>query len=112
MNFIKPDTVFDFVSKKKISIGTSLVIILLGIASIFFHHGLNMGIEFTGGTLVQVKFDKKVSSDAVRDVLLQSDVGAADVQEFGAENEDPFGLKLYTGTAVHVNTFETPGSID
>ncbi len=87
MNVIKPETKFDFVAKKNICMGMSVLIIVLGIISITIHKGLNLGIDFAGGTLVQLKFEKEIGADKVRDILEASDVGTVDVQEFGSSSE-------------------------
>ena len=55
MEFIKPGTNFDFVGKRKIAIGISIVLIIISILSIVMHKGLNFGIDFAGGTIIQVK---------------------------------------------------------
>lgn len=56
------DTNFDFIGKQKITIGLSSILIVIGIVSIFFHKGLNYGIDFSGGTIVQVQFKTAVTS--------------------------------------------------
>ena len=59
---------FDFVGKRVYAYIFSGVIILAGALSLVFH-GLNKGVEFTGGRTYVVRFDQKVSADAVREAL-------------------------------------------
>ena len=47
----------DFISKKKIGWSFSAIINLLGIASLIMNGGPNLSIDFTGGTVIQMKFD-------------------------------------------------------
>ncbi len=52
----------------------SLLIILPGIVSLFYQ-GLNLGIDFTGGSLLHIKFEKNVALEQVRTILDDCDVG-------------------------------------
>ena len=83
---------FDFIGKRKWAYLTSGVIILAGVASLVFH-GLNYGVEFTGGRTFVVRFDKNVSAEDVRHALGGSfvDGDAAktsfEVKQYGKENQ-------------------------
>ena len=57
----------DFVGKAKFCITLSLLIILLGIGSIIVHGGLNEGIDFSGGTLLQLRFSQPADLHKVRE---------------------------------------------
>ncbi|WP_366922588.1 protein translocase subunit SecF [Metallumcola ferriviriculae] len=70
---------FDFIGKRKLWYLLSLLIIVPGIIS-FFVQGLNLGIDFTGGNLMQVKFEKDVSVEQIRDSLGQFDLSQSPVQ--------------------------------
>ena len=87
MELIRPDTHFDFIGKRKITLCISTVVILICLGSILFHGGLKYGVDFAGGLLIQIKFSKPVSISEVRgalDVLGSKEVM---VQAFGGENE-------------------------
>jgi preprotein translocase subunit SecF len=77
----------DFVGKAKFFIVLSLLVILAGIGSILLRGGLNLGIDFRGGTLVQLRFSQPVALHAVRDVLASLGLGQGIVQYFGNERE-------------------------
>ena len=62
----------------------SCALILLGFVSMFVRGGLNYGIDFTGGTLLDVRFSKPTSVADVRAALDRSDLRSVSVQEVGA----------------------------
>ena len=87
MELISKQTHIDFMGRFKTALAISVLLILGGIASVAIHGGLNYGIDFAGGTLVQLKFPEPPALDSVRDGL--KDLGMADstIQEFGTPNE-------------------------
>ncbi len=58
----------DFINKRKLWYSISVVIIVLGLASLVFR-GLNLGIDFTGGNIMQLQFDQVVTSEQLREVV-------------------------------------------
>ena len=89
MEWIKPDININFVGWRYKAFLLSGTIIFLGMVVLALRGGLNMGIDFAGGTLVQVQFNKPTNPDeirnAVRDFIPQSmiqQIGAADANEF------------------------------
>ena len=77
----------DFVGKAKFCITLSLLIILLGVGSIIVHGGLNEGIDFSGGTLLQLRFSQPADLHKVREVLDTIGMGKGIVQHYGDERE-------------------------
>lgn len=86
MEFIKSGTTFDFVGKMKIAVGISVALIIISILSIVVHKGLNFGIDFAGGTIIQIKFTKTTSADLIRQAFQNISIQDAIIQEIG-ENE-------------------------
>ena len=84
---ISPDSHFDFIGKAKPCIALSLVVILIGIGSIVYQGGLNQGIDFRGGTLVQLRFSQPAVLSTVREVLGPLGLDKGIVQHFGDERE-------------------------
>jgi preprotein translocase subunit SecF len=77
----------------------STLFILIGLASMYFRGGLNYGIDFAGGTLVQVRFPQATSIGDVRAALNRAEGQGAVVQEVGREGRD-FQIRLSeAGTA-------------
>ncbi len=75
---------YDFVGKRKIAFGISLFFIILGIISIIAHGGLKYGVDFTGGNLVQIKFEKPYDVGKLRNILLNdANLKSVEIQTFG-----------------------------
>ncbi len=73
---------FDIIGKRKIWYAISSVLI---IASLFFMvtRGFNMGIDFTGGTIIDLRFEKAVNINDVRAVLNEYDLSNSTIQLSG-----------------------------
>jgi len=85
MELIKPGTNIDFVSRIKFALIVSAVAILIGLVSLVVHGGPNYGIDFAGGTLVQVQFKQDTNPAEIKDKLAVLDLGSMVVQSFGDE---------------------------
>lgn len=93
MQLIKPDTNIDFIGKRKLALMISAILILVGLASLVIKGGPNYGIDFAGGTLVQVKFSKATDAAEVKKALSGLDLGSPVVQYFG-EDQDEFLIRV------------------
>ncbi len=78
---------FDFMGKRRRAALISAALIVVGVVSLIVHGGPNYGIDFVGGTLVQLKFSEPVPLGPVRDVLAGMDLGEVEVQHFGDDTE-------------------------
>ncbi|PID57731.1 protein translocase subunit SecF [candidate division KSB3 bacterium] len=74
---------YDFIGNRKITFVISLVIIVLGVGSILINGGLNFGIEFVGGTLVEVRFTEIPEVNDVRDAIDDAGFKEAVIQRLG-----------------------------
>jgi len=86
MQLISPDINIDFIGKRKIALTISALMILISLGALAVK-GLNFGIDFTGGTLVEVKFDKAPSIADVRSAISPKGFGNAVIQQFGSPEE-------------------------
>nr|BFD59848.1 protein translocase subunit SecF [Bdellovibrio sp. CKG001]BFD63265.1 protein translocase subunit SecF [Bdellovibrio sp. HM001]BFD67120.1 protein translocase subunit SecF [Bdellovibrio sp. HAGR004] len=77
---------FDFVGKAWFFGGVSLILVIASLIYLAVH-GISYGIDFKGGTEIQVKFDQGVTIDQVRDSVAGLDLGEVGVQSFGEGNE-------------------------
>ena len=86
MELISNKTTVDFVGRRKVAFGFSGLLILLSLGSLLFQ-GLNFGIDFSGGTLVQVRFKQAQPLGKIRDALSDLQLGDVVIQEFGVPEE-------------------------
>jgi len=86
MQLIRPDINIDFIGKRKIALTISALMILISLGALAVK-GLNFGIDFTGGTLVEVKFDQAPSIADVRSAISPKGFGNAVIQQFGSPEE-------------------------
>jgi preprotein translocase subunit SecF len=91
MDFIKPDINVDFVSRKRTALICSLVVALIGIGSLVVKGGPLYGIDFSGGTLVQVRFDRAPDVGEIRKALGEAGLGSSVIQSLG---EDKVAIRL------------------
>jgi preprotein translocase subunit SecF len=75
-----------FISKRYYAFGLSALIIIAGIVT-FFTRGFNMGIDFSGGTLVEVSFQQPTSVQQLRGMLATINLGDAQITRIGSENK-------------------------
>jgi preprotein translocase subunit SecF len=86
MQLINPDIKIDFLGKRKLAMIFSGLLLLLSLGLVA-GKGLNFGIDFTGGTLVEVKFKEAPAIADIREALAPAGFGQAIIQEFGAPEE-------------------------
>lgn len=85
---VKPDVNFDFVGKRRIAYVVSLVVLLIGLASLIYKGGPNYGIDFVGGTVVQVRVDGQVEARQVQQAARQMGLDDATVQGLGTAGNE------------------------
>ena len=77
----------NFISKQKFTALLSIILIIAGIASLIMKGGPLLSIDFTGGTVAQVKFDKDVELTSLRSTLSEYGFKGAEIVEFGSPDE-------------------------
>ena len=86
MRIFKKTPTFDFMAKRKIALAFSLALIIASIASLATK-GLNFGLDFTGGTLIEVGYQQSADLNKIRDRLTTAGFGDAVVQNFGSSKD-------------------------
>ena len=93
MRIIKSDINIDFIGNTKIAFTVSVAMILVSILSLFIHRGPRYGIDFAGGTLIQVKFLEPVNIKDIKSGLTAIDMGVSSVQLFGDQQENEYLIR-------------------
>ncbi|MFQ5716006.1 MAG: protein translocase subunit SecF, partial [Nitrospinales bacterium] len=75
----------EFIGKFRFALAFSGILILVGLTSIVWHGGLRFGIDFAGGTLVQLEFKTPPVIDEIRDGLKTLGLQDSAIQEFGSK---------------------------
>ena len=83
MQFIKPDINLEIIGKRRIAYGVSGILILISILSLIVHGGPKYGIDFAGGTVIQVQFTAPVSINDIKQGLTGAEITNPTVQSFG-----------------------------
>jgi preprotein translocase subunit SecF len=93
MEIFRHDLNINFLGMRKVSIAISAILILVSIWAITVK-GLNYGLDFTGGVLIQMKYEQPVDVGDVRSALVKTGFGHAAVQSVGGTREISIRLQL------------------
>lgn len=85
MQIFKQAATFNFMGKRNLAMALSLLLIAVSIASLATR-GLNLGVDFTGGAVIEVGYEQPTELAGVR-AALAKDYGDAQVQHFGASTD-------------------------
>ncbi|MBW2497993.1 MAG: protein translocase subunit SecF [Deltaproteobacteria bacterium] len=107
---VPPGTHIDFIGRRRICLFVSIAMILAGIAAVVVRGGVPMGIDFRGGTELQVLFDEGVAVDEarIREVVAGVGITDATVVRFGEEGGSEYLVK-FAGEIDAAPPEEAPG---
>lgn len=91
-------TNFDFLKYKKFFILVSASLVFFSFILIF-SKGLNLGVDFKGGTTIEIRLEKKMDIEKIRNSLSKSKINNFSVKEFGTAND----LLIYTDNSISPN---------
>ncbi|MBT8462200.1 MAG: protein translocase subunit SecF [Gemmatimonadetes bacterium] len=94
---------FDFLGVRRRAYVVSGVLLLLGIGSLVLRGGPRYGVDFTGGTMLQVEFVEQTSVGDLRDVLSAAGMENAQIQQLGDSNEFLIRTQDFEGIVDSVN---------
>lgn len=83
-----------FLKGRMLAYGFSIIVLVIGIASFVMRGHENFGVEFTGGTMVQVAFQEPVEPAALRQGLEKEGARGAVIQRFGGADDHMFVVKV------------------
>ena len=94
MKFITKKTTINFLgtSRRKVAIGLSIALVLISLISLSTR-GLDLGIDFTGGVLLEVGYPENANLPKIRSLLVNDGFKDVQVQSFGSEKD--VLLRLY-----------------
>jgi preprotein translocase subunit SecF len=93
MEIIKPGLKIPFTRYRKIAIIVS-TIVNLAVLIMLFTKGPNLGVDFAGGTMVQLKFQRSVTLPEVRQAFEKMDLGGSVIQDFGQPGANEYLVRL------------------
>ena len=93
MEVFNPNSNINFLGWRKVSLTISLVLIIVSLGAIFTR-GLNYGLDFTGGVLVEAEYKDPVETADVRAALEEAGLGDALVQSIGGSREVAIRLRI------------------
>ena len=86
MQLMKRKLAIDFMRKRRFAMVLSVILVTVSIAALV-SKGLNFGIDFTGGTLIEAGYPEAVELEGIRAALEAGDFGNAQVQHFGSSRD-------------------------
>ena len=81
------NTKIDFMKYRKVFVWVSLLLLTVAVAELFLFRGLNLGIDFSGGTQLQLRFKDQPDTEQIARVLEDAGIRGAVVQRFGTAEE-------------------------
>ena len=94
MEFIKPGTNINFIGNRRIAFVISGVLLLATIFLLIWRGGPNYGVDFTGGVLIQVKFDGKTNTKEIKNALKPVGLEDSIIQGFGEEGASEYLIRI------------------
>ncbi len=94
MEFIKPGINIQFIGRRKKAYIFSGILIILTVLFLIIRGGLNYGIDFSGGVLVQARFNASVYPDQIRESLRSVGLEQSRIQEFGEKGEFEYLIRI------------------
>lgn len=94
LTFIKHDVNIDFIGMRKIAFILSAIILFAGIASLIIKGGPRYGIDFAGGTEIQVRFEQSVTAEEIKASLAELNLPGVSVQHFGKAEDGEYLVRV------------------
>ncbi len=80
------NTNIDFLRWRKVAMAWSIIVLLIAVGSLLVQ-GMNLGLDFTGGTVIEVQYAQPVEIPKVRETLIKAGFGDAQTQHFGTSKD-------------------------
>jgi preprotein translocase subunit SecF len=83
MQFLSNETNLQFMSKRRLAAALSIILVIVSLSSLVMQ-GLNFGIDFTGGTMIELGYEEEANLNQIREQLANGGYPDATVQNFGS----------------------------
>src|SRR3954447_10407169 len=93
-DLVKPGTTHDFVKVRRVAVIASLIVNALVLLGVFVWPKLNYGVDFAGGTEMQVSFKMSVETGDILERVSRQAVGEPTVQRYGNETENQYLIRV------------------
>lgn len=93
MELIKPGTTIPFTKYRKMAVILSTIVNVIVLAFLFIK-GPSLGVDFAGGTMVQLKFNQKTTIPDIRQALESVQLGGSAIQDFGQESLNEYLVRV------------------
>jgi preprotein translocase subunit SecF len=103
MELIRPDINIDFVGKRKYAYLLSLTLMILSLVGLVWRGNSLYGIDFAGGTVIQVSFAQPTDAGKIREGLKEIGLERSAIQRFGAEGENNYLIRTDLSGPEHGN---------
>ncbi len=94
MELIKPGINIDFIGKRKLAFSLSIILIIATVFLLILRGGPNLGVDFTGGILVQTKFSAGHSPAEIKQALSSINLQDSIIQEFGEKDDFEYLIRV------------------
>lgn len=96
MQFFKTTPKIDFMGNRNKAFYFSGTMIIISIISLFMHKGLNLSIDFVGGTILQLKFEKPIENDLalIRSIVSDVGFGQPEIKTIGTKDDHELQLSI------------------
>jgi len=110
MKLISDNLHIDFLGMRRLSLSGSGLLMLATVAAFILMGGFNYGIDFRGGSVVQVQFGKTHAIGEIRDALTAGNIPSFQLQAFGDESDNEYLISLTETESEHVGDAQTPAA--
>lgn len=106
MQFIKSDTNINFIGARNLAFIVSIILVITSIGSLIIHKGPKYGVDFAGGSSIQIKFENTAKIQDIKKALPETGITNAMVQQFGADADHEFQIRT------NIAFMSDPGFVD